>query len=151
MAGTARSPTDLDYIYDLALTLIQYGGNPNIDLSTAIGGNSQNGGGSSQEPQICHSQVWKRHQKYLTCTNRMCLQASLFLKRASSRVLHHYVVALCRRDELLLDPSQRYARILKLFYFSMDHVPLYTCLRALMSQALYSQVSNLKMSYLKYF
>jgi hypothetical protein len=56
MAGTARSPTDLDYIYDLALTLIQYGGNPNIDLSTAIGGNSQNGG-SSQEPQICQSQV----------------------------------------------------------------------------------------------
>ncbi|CAB3384699.1 Hypothetical predicted protein [Cloeon dipterum] len=121
MAGTARSPTDLDYIYDLTLTLVQYGGNPNIDLSAAAGNGGQNGSGSSQEPQICHS------------------QASLFLKRASSRVLHHYVLALCRRDELLLDPAQRYARILKLFYLSMDHVPLFTCLRALMSQALYSQ------------
>jgi hypothetical protein len=57
MSGTARNPTDLDYIYDLALTLIQYGANPNIDLSIAVGGNGQNGGGSSQEPQICHSQV----------------------------------------------------------------------------------------------
>ncbi len=38
----ARLPSDLDYVYDLSLTLMQFGANPDIKCST--------------EPTICHSQ-----------------------------------------------------------------------------------------------
>jgi hypothetical protein len=56
MVGTARCPSDLDHIYDLTLTLLQYGADPNVDLAASNGSNSL-GSGSGQEPTICHSQV----------------------------------------------------------------------------------------------
>ena len=34
MVQNARLPTDLGYVYDLTLTLIQYGADPNVNLST---------------------------------------------------------------------------------------------------------------------
>lgn len=43
MVQNARTSTDLDYVYDLTTTLLQYGANPNINISTT-------------EPMICHSQ-----------------------------------------------------------------------------------------------
>ncbi|CAL8108849.1 unnamed protein product [Orchesella dallaii] len=40
---SARNPGDLDYIYDLSLTLIQFGADPNVNICM-------------NEPMICHSQ-----------------------------------------------------------------------------------------------
>ena len=34
MVQNARLPTDLGYVYDLTLTLIQYGADPNVNIST---------------------------------------------------------------------------------------------------------------------
>ena len=34
MVQNARVPTDLSYVYDLTLTLIQYGADPNVNIST---------------------------------------------------------------------------------------------------------------------
>ncbi|KAF4525904.1 hypothetical protein B566_EDAN013154 [Ephemera danica] len=118
-----------DFVRRLLALLLQHGlepnarigQHPNVDLAAGNGPGSQGSGSSGQEPTICHS------------------QASLFLKKASSCVLHHFVIALCKREELLLDTGQRYARILRLYYLCMDHRPLFSCLRALLSQALYSQ------------
>ena len=43
--------------------------------------------------------------------------------------------AILRREELLLDPEQRYARIIILYYMAMEHRPLYACLKLLYTQA----------------
>ena len=43
MVLSARNPQDLDYVYDLTLTLIQYGADPNVNICMT-------------EPMICHSQ-----------------------------------------------------------------------------------------------
>ena len=40
-----------------------------------------------------------------------------------------------RREELLRDPEQRYARIIILYYMAMEHRPLYACLKLLYTQA----------------
>ena len=34
MVQNARLPTDLGYVYDLTLTLIQYGADPNVNIAT---------------------------------------------------------------------------------------------------------------------
>lgn len=43
MVQNARIASDLDHVYDLTMTLLQYGADPNINISTT-------------EPMICHSQ-----------------------------------------------------------------------------------------------
>lgn len=72
---------------------------------------------ATTEPMICHS------------------QSSVFLKKSSHQVLYYYVQAILRREELLLDPEQRYARIIMLYYMAMEHRPLYACLKLLYTQA----------------
>lgn len=71
---------------------------------------------SAADPVICHS------------------QGSVFLKKASSQVLHYYVQQLSRKEELLDDPEQRFADLLRLFYFTMEHRQLYGCLRSFLAQ-----------------
>lgn len=104
MVQNARGPSDLNHVYDLTLTLIQYGANPNINIST------------SESMTICHS------------------QSSVFLKKSSNQILYYYVMLICRKEELLLDPQQRFARIIWLYYFCMNHQELFACLKVLYTQ-----------------
>lgn len=50
------------------------------------------------------------------------------------QVLHYYVQQLSRKEELLDDPEQRFADLLRLFYFTMEHRRLYGCLRSFLAQ-----------------
>ena len=43
MVNNARSPADLDHVYALTVTLLQYRADPNVHIATT-------------EPMICHSQ-----------------------------------------------------------------------------------------------
>jgi hypothetical protein len=104
MVQNARGPSDLNHVYDLTLTLIQYGANPNMKIS------------ASESMTICPS------------------QSSLFLKNSSNQVLYYYVIVIGRKEELLLDPQQRFARIVWLYYLSMNHLELFSCLKVLYTQ-----------------
>ncbi|XP_023223823.1 ankyrin-3 [Centruroides vittatus] len=103
MVQNARMPSDLDYVYDLTLTLLQYGANPNTSVITT-------------EPMICHS------------------QSSVFLKKSCHQVLYYYVQLVIRKEELLVDLDQRFARLMWLYYYSMNHRELFTCLKILNTQ-----------------
>merc|ERR1711953_593723 len=109
----ARVPKDLTYVYDLTLTLITYGSNPNViiydpsqrddDLPTSAayrkGGHSSNNGPVS----------------YL--------------------IIYQYVQLLMKKDQLWInDPDCYFARILRLYYFAMNHAEVYACLRVLLAQ-----------------
>ncbi|MCL4137445.1 UNVERIFIED_CONTAM: hypothetical protein GTU68_038601, partial [Idotea baltica] len=103
MVQNARIASDLNHVYDLTMTLLQYGADPNINISTT-------------EPMICHS------------------QSSVFLKKSSNQVFYYYVQLLIRKEELLIDPEQRFARLLNLYYMAMDHKTLHQCLKILYTQ-----------------
>lgn len=104
MVKNTRIPSDINDVYDLILTLIQYGANPNVNISTS-------------EPLIfCHS------------------QGNLYVKKSCNHVLGYYVLLISRKVEILIDPHHRFARILHLFYMCMDHYELYNCLRLLFAQ-----------------
>ncbi|XP_049942100.1 ankyrin-1 isoform X1 [Schistocerca serialis cubense] len=112
MVQNARGPSDLMHVYNLTLTLIQYGADPNVVVPDAgqIGRTgchtgSGSAGGAGRRPQRVG---W---------------------------VLQCYVSAVCRKEELLSDPQQRFARIIWLYYFCMDHTTLFSCLRQLHAQA----------------
>lgn len=71
---------------------------------------------SSAEPVICHS------------------QSSVFLKKASSQVLHHYIQLISNKEELLNDPEERFAGLIRLYYNTMDHRKFYGCVKAFLGQ-----------------
>ncbi|CAG0890270.1 unnamed protein product [Darwinula stevensoni] len=71
---------------------------------------------SSTEPMICHS------------------QSSVFLKKSSNQVLYYFVQLIMRKEVFLTDPNARYARLVYLYYYAMNHQELYSCLKFLHSQ-----------------
>ncbi|XP_076372462.1 uncharacterized protein LOC143257539 isoform X1 [Tachypleus tridentatus] len=71
---------------------------------------------SSTEPMICHS------------------QSSVFLKKSSNQVLYYYIQLIIRKEELLADVEQRFSKLLWLYYYSMNHRELYSCLKILHTQ-----------------
>lgn len=98
MVKNTRIPSDINDVYDLILTLIQYGANPNVSIAAS-------------ESMICHT-----------------------YKKSCTHVLGYYVQLISRKEEILIDPHHRFARILYLFYMCMDHQELYNCLRLLFAQ-----------------
>lgn len=72
---------------------------------------------SSAEPVICHS------------------QSSVFLKKACNQVLYYYIQLIVGKEELLNDPEERFASLLWLYYNTMDHRKLYSCLKGFLGQA----------------
>ncbi|XP_063218907.1 ankyrin-3 [Bacillus rossius redtenbacheri] len=61
-------------------------------------------------------------------------QPPSFLKKSASQVLYYYVFLICRKENLLTDPQQHFARIIMLYYLCMNHQELFSCLRILYTQ-----------------
>ncbi len=56
------------------------------------------------------------------------------LKKTSNMVLYHFSHSLMNKDMLIQDPEQCFARILRLYYYAMNHEELYSCLKILYAQ-----------------
>lgn len=109
MIQNVRDCKDINYIYDLTLTLIQYGADPNIMV-------------------IVLEHIQRQNQ-----------QCSVFMKKTKNYILYYYIILLTKKELLLTDPNVIFAKIIMLFYYVMDHEPLYNCLKMLYTQQL-SQV-----------
>ncbi|KAG7153480.1 putative SOCS box and ankyrin repeat-containing protein [Homarus americanus] len=116
LACVLRHVRDWEFRYELLDMLLHYGGNPNLVGRDGSYGANPNINISTTEPMICHS------------------QSSVFLKKSSNQVLYYYVQLLIRKEELLIDPDQRFARLLHLYYLAMDHKELHQCLKILYTQ-----------------
>ncbi|XP_037907447.1 ankyrin-3 isoform X3 [Hermetia illucens] len=121
MVQTVRTFPDVQCIYELALTLIQYGADPNIALSckttqgTAIFSNEiANFGENMAGPGPARPGGFRNSFR----TN-------------SRYILFYYIILLTKKESLLTDPERTYMRIICLFYFSMQHEQLYNCLKSL--------------------
>ncbi|XP_071440576.1 ankyrin-3 [Hetaerina americana] len=159
MVQNARGPTDLDYIYDLTLTLLRHGADPNVNVTSAPPSPPSVVGSSSRrradDDVICHSQssLFLRrgnHQQSSASSSRSGYPSSGSGDSRSSGgrygqtqgpnqrnpaeyVLCQYVLLLCRggKEEFLLDPQMRFANLIWLYYLSMGHQELYSCLKVL--------------------
>lgn len=112
MIQNVRDCKDINYIYDLTLTLIQYGANPNISLNIS----------ESIQTQNVNQPV-----------------GTMFMKKTKNYILYYYIMLLLKKERLLMDPTVTFAKIIMLYYYVMEHEPLFNCLKMLYTQQL-SQV-----------
>ncbi|KAI4464951.1 ankyrin-3-like protein [Holotrichia oblita] len=106
MIQNVRDCKDIHYVYDLTLTLIQYGANPDLSLnmSEAI---------KNYPPHQLQS-TWK----------------------TKNYILYYFIMLISRKEHLITDPDISFAKIIMLFYLVMQHKPLFECLKILYTQQL---------------
>lgn len=106
MIQNVRDCKDIHYVYDLTLTLIQYGANPDLSLnmSEAI---------KNYPPHQLQS-TWK----------------------TKNYILYYFIMLISRKEHLITDPNMSFAKIIMLFYLVMQHKPLFECLKILYTQQL---------------
>lgn len=127
MVQNLRSSPDMLSIYELALTLIQYGANPNIVLNSKATSGSAN----------IISEITNFGDSIRLATqhedgNREGFRGGGGSFRTHSRyILFYYIILITKKEFILIDSTQTYARIIYLFYYSMAHEPLYNCLKCL--------------------
>ncbi|XP_033149628.1 ankyrin-3 [Drosophila busckii] len=108
MVQNVRTCHDMECIYELTLTLIQYGADPNIVLS------------SKTTPGIA---IFSSEIANNTFRNSF---------RTNSRyLLFYYIILITKKEFILNDPQLNFTRIIHLFYLTMEHEPLYNCLKSL--------------------
>lgn len=158
MVQNLRVSQDMLSIYELALTLIQYGANPNVTLNgkatsgsaivtneiasygdsirttngqhnntnTANHNNDNNNSTAAGNASSANNGNGSGNNG---TTNYRSSDSSF---RTHSRyILFYYIILISKKEFLLTDPMQTFARIIYLFYFSMSHEPLYNCLKCL--------------------
>jgi hypothetical protein len=117
MVQNARQPKDLSYVYDLTLTLMTYGANPNVSID---------------DPSNCMEDCDLPSNEPPSPPLR---PRSVYPVSPRNLVLYHYVQLLMRKDQLWInDPDQYFARIIRLYYLVMKHAEVYACLRVLYAQ-----------------
>lgn len=141
MVQNLRVSQDMLCIYELALTLIQYGANPNIVLNgkatsgsvivtneiASFGDSIRTTNGQQQQQ---HSNSESNSGSSSTGYRNNGSSDGSF--RTHSRyILFYYIILISKKEFLLTDPKQTFARIIYLFYYSMSHESLYNCLKCL--------------------
>lgn len=106
MIQNVRDCQDIHYVYDLTLTFIQYGANPDLCLNM--------------------SEAIKHHP----------LQYSQSIFKTKNYILYYYIMLVSRKENLIMDPNLSFSKIITLFYMAMQHKPLFECLKILHTQQL---------------
>jgi len=133
MVQNARVPSDLNYVYDLTLTLIQYGANPGVSIDNHTDKSECGLGGGGPGPTGYYPRGSVGVPGGTGCIPTMT--SSLRQSQAIKKVLYHYVHRLMAKDNLCYgDPAQCFASIIRLYYLCMDHQEAYACLRVLHAQ-----------------
>lgn len=150
MVRNVRDVSDLNRIHDLTLTLIQYGADPNIVLSSMTTGGAIYSNeiarfgdalgltGSSAESNNASSSDGSSGggapSAGVASGTRQSLGDTSFRNsfRTNSRyLLFYYIVLITKKDFILNDPDVTFTRIILLFYATMQHDTLYNCLKSL--------------------
>ena len=97
MVQNARSPKDLNFVYSLTLTLLQYGANPNMAVAGAGGsGKAGHGAAGVSRPSLGDPRRPRERDRMGRATNH--------------QVLFNYCQTLINKDQLLSDPDQNFVR-----------------------------------------
>ena len=94
MVQNARLPTDLGYVYDLTLTLIQYGADPNVNISTKYNAKEY----EDYEPMDSYSHDVPLHGNSNNSGGKHGLAKD---QPGTNYVLYYYVQLLMSKDKLI--------------------------------------------------
>ena len=129
MVQNARAPKDLTYVYDLTLTLITFGANPNVIID---------------DPSQCmedhdYASVPPTPPSKSKGSNRVNgvhdNKVNNYPVSPKNLVIYHYVQLLMTKNQLWVnDGDLHFARILRLYYNAMNHAEVYASLRVLLAQ-----------------
>lgn len=119
--------TDILCIYELTLTILQYGADPNVILNSkqvsgsmaAVG--EALAGGSNQI----------RHLAAPVNENGNDNMRNSFRNNARNYILFYYIMLITRKEFILTNPDRNYTKIIYLFYYTMRHDVLFSCLKSL--------------------
>jgi SOCS box len=117
--------TDILCIYELTLLVLQYGADPNVILNskqvsgcmTAVSEALANGG--NQRQLVAPVEVSNDGMR------------NSFRSNARNHVLFYYIMLITRKEFILANPDRNYTKIIYLFYYTMRHDALYSCLKML--------------------
>lgn len=118
LVQNARAPSDLEFVADLSLTLMQFGANPDVRICPV-------------EPTIIHSQssVFIKKSSNHVSYIRILLFSFGNLFFFVLKVLYYYLQHLLKKEELLIDDEpQHFLRLILLYYHAMSHNELFACL-----------------------
>ncbi|XP_037938904.1 ankyrin-3 [Teleopsis dalmanni] len=133
MVQNVRTCLDMQCIYELTLTLIQYGADPNIVLS----GKTTSGSAIFSNEIAMYGEALCTNNAQEDGTNdngRQALGDNSFRNsfRTNSRyILFYYIILITKKEIILNDPELTFTRIIHLFFLTMQHEPLYNCLKSL--------------------
>lgn len=122
--------TDILCIYELTLTILQYGADPNVIL------NSKQVSGSmmavsealaSGSNQMRHLTASVNDSSLISNDN----MRNSFRNNARNFILFYYIMLITRKEFILTNPDRNYTKIIYLFYYTMRHDVLYSCLKSL--------------------
>jgi SOCS box len=128
MIHNARRCTDILCIYELALLILQYGGNPNISVESKQPAGCSFGQALSMEgtSQMRHLQIVSASEG----TSDSGLRNS-FRRQGRNSILFYFISLILRKEFILTDPDKTYVKIINLCYATMHHDILYFSLRSL--------------------
>lgn len=132
MVSNVRTTSDMLCLYELALTLIQYGADPNIVLSLkpTPGSTTFSHEIAHFNENICHMEIAEPDPGPVLRQYTVEHFRNSF--RTNSRyILFYYTNLITKKEFLLTDPELTYTRIIQLFFITMQHESLYNCLKSL--------------------
>lgn len=132
MVSNVRTTSDMLCLYELALTLIQYGADPNIVLSLkpTPGSTTFSHEIAHFNENICHMEIAEPDPG--PALRQYTVEHFRNSFRTNSRyILFYYTNLITKKEFLLTDPELTYTRIIQLFFITMQHESLYNCLKSL--------------------
>lgn len=119
--------TDILCIYELTLTILQYGADPNVILNSKQVSSSM---AAVNEAIAANGSNQMRHLAAPDNLGNDNMRNS-FRNNARNYILFYYIMLITRKEFILTDPNRNYTKIIYLFYYTMRHDVLYSCLKSL--------------------
>ncbi|CAG9854797.1 unnamed protein product [Phyllotreta striolata] len=149
MSCNIQKNINFEFIKDLLILLLNYGLDPNVSVSRK----------TEHILQSCMDMVQIRDGMGIHCVYDLTLtliqyganpDLSLNMSetiknhplhsqsewKTKNYILYYYVMLISRKEKLITDPHPTFAKIIWLFYFVMQHKPLFECLKILHTQQL---------------
>lgn len=124
MVQNVRSVEDMSCIHQLILTLMQYGADPDTHLS------------SQSLISMIYVENDLQSNGHIYPTSEALENRNSFRNGSKNTILYYYISLITKKEFILTDPNMNFAKIIYLFYFSMEHKPLYACLKSLYTQCI---------------
>lgn len=124
-----RCTIDILCIYELTLLILQYGGNCNVILSSKQPPSTVAAGSVAIIGDIENGNQM-RHQLQVSKSGSDNLRSS-FRNNGRNYILFYFIMLIMRKEFILTDPDKNYLKIINLFYATMQHEVLYSCLKSL--------------------